>query len=136
MKARPLSAFVLTVVLSSCGGRAPLKPNPDPQALGFACADAYVIGSRLEHPASLEVWNESGSDVRLALDGCAREEHLGWVRAGARADLRLPATLVGFPEGLRLHAYGLAPDEGRTTYAVDPGAQVVRLVIPRAPMGG
>lgn len=118
-----------TAALASCGGGATLRPTPQRDGLGLSCADAYRIGSSLERPSRLEVWNESGTDVRVALDECGSLRHLGWVRAGAKTTLALPSTLVQFPEGLRLHAYGLDPTGEIGTWGVDPGAQVPRLII-------
>jgi hypothetical protein len=130
MNARTHGFVALLITLAGCAGRSAMDPVPAPGAGGLSCREAYVIGSRLDQPARIEVWNQSGEDLRIALDGCGRLEHLGWVRSGALTALSLPKTLVHFPGGLRIHAFGAA-DEALGTFPAESGALITRVVIPR-----
>lgn len=113
----------------SCGGTSELVPRPDPGGLGLPCEGAYVIGSDLERPARIEVWNETDAELRITLDGCRSIHHLGWVRAGGRTTFPLPETLVAFPDGLRFHVFRVEPGQAAGTHVVDPRGTVARLVI-------
>lgn len=127
-----LSAFFLLCFLTSCLGGKQLEPVPAPQALGLSCAGAYVIGSHLERPAEVQVWNETNTAFRIALDQCDTQKHLGWVRPGAVVVFALPQHLVQFPDGLRFYAYPLESQGKRRTLSVKPGSLTLRLVITSA----
>lgn len=123
-----LGVAVAVVAVASCGGHASLKPLPTPEGQALLCDDAYVLDSDLERPSRLEVWNQTGADLRIALDACGRNQHLGWVRSGTLTAFQLPETLVNFPDGLRLRAYQEDGEYG--VFGVNPGELVPRLVIP------
>ena len=116
----------VTAVLVSCSGSS-LTPLPDP--VGLTCDDAYLLGSDLERPDRIEVWNETDSELRLSLDNCRTLGHLGWVRPGAKIAFSLPEALTYFPEGLRFQVYHKDPPEHFGTFHVDPSGIVARLVI-------
>ena len=124
-----LFVTVAATLATGCAGTTELVPAPDLQASALSCVDAYPIGSPIDRPTRLEVWNETGKDLRITLDQCGHTAHLGWVASGNRVSFRLPPELVQFPDGLRLHAWDVAADASFGTYGVQPNALVPRLII-------
>ena len=118
--------------LMSCGGGSALRPFPDPTGFEPSCTGAYRIDSALDLPLRIEVWNGTDTEVRLALDGCELQQHLGWVRPETWTFFAVPGSLVLFPEGLRFHVYALETEASIRTFHVEPRGTVARLVIPRS----
>lgn len=129
-----VAVIMAAVSLQACGGTT-LRPLPSPDGLGLRCESAYVLGSELERPSRIQIRNETEVDLRVVLDQCDRNEHLGWVRSGATAAFALPDKLVRFPDGLRIHAYrGEKSGERFGSYGVEPAGLIARLVV-SAPAG-
>lgn len=120
MRRRTGAGLVLGVAAAAC---ATSSTGPPPPAETFArCATARAVDRDEVGARRITIRNGIGESVRIVLDLCVGHQALGELDPGETAAFPLPPHLFEFPQGLRLHAYTVDPEERFGSFAMELGS--------------